>query len=78
MKYIEELKSGEAFVSENSVFILTIDFKKNGSRLAINLSSGEPKWFNSDSMIDVEPLYRLDKDNNIVPIKQYSKDETIS
>lgn len=77
MKYIEELTPGESFILNENVFILTIDFRKNGSRLAFNMSNGEPKWLQSDAMVEVEPLYRLDKENNIIPVKQYQKNETI-
>lgn len=71
MKYIEELVPGDIFVSENHLFILTIDFKKNGSRLCVSLINGQPKWMNSDSIVHTEQLYKLDNNNNITPIKEF-------
>lgn len=69
MKYIEELIAGDTFEIENKFFLLTSDFKKNGSRLAFSLQDGSAKWFNSQAIVESLPVYRLDNDNNTVPLK---------
>lgn len=69
MKYIEELSPGECFISENKHFILTYDFKKNGSRLCYDLKSGNAQWLDSTTIVDIEPIYAIDKNNNFYPIK---------
>ena len=75
MKYIEELLPGDSFVSDSHNYLLTSDFKKNGCRLSYDLKSGNPKWFEANSVVDVEPIYRLDKGNgNIIAIKEVMKD----
>jgi len=69
MKYIEELLSGDIFSYQSKLFILTSDFKKNGSRLGIGLSDGFPAWFKSDEIVISEQIFILDTDNNIIPIQ---------
>lgn len=73
MKYIEEIVPGDAFSHSNSLYLLTIDFKKDGSRLAYNVSNGYPKWFSADTIIDTTNLYTLDKNNTILPVKETPK-----
>lgn len=68
MNYIEELKSGDTFVFENSLYVLGIDFKKSGDRLAISLTNGVPKWFDTSSIVVKTPIYTLDATNNIIPV----------
>lgn len=75
MKYIEELTPGETFDLEDSKFVLTVDFKKNGSRLAYSLNNGSPKWIEGDTIVYVEPVYTLDEDQNICPVFNYQKEE---
>jgi hypothetical protein len=77
MKYIEELKPGDTFEYNNSMFILTIDFRKNGSRLAIDLNNGQPKWLDPDCITNPDPIYKLDSSNNILPIKQENSNESL-
>ena len=74
MKYIEELKPGEAFVFENFMYILTSDFKRSGDRLAINVQTGFPKWFALSVIVNKTDLYML-VDSNFTPIKPRSKDD---
>jgi|688.fasta_scaffold04147_18 hypothetical protein len=74
MKYIEELLPGDSFVSDSHNYLLTSDFKKNGCRLSYDLKSGNPKWFEANSVVDLEPIYILDKDNTIIAIKEVMKD----
>lgn len=70
MKYIEELNFGDTFVHNNAHFILTIDSKKDGSKLAISLLDGKPLWFNPTSIVEKISLYTLDTANNIIPLKK--------
>lgn len=73
MKYLEELKSGDTFKSsESEVFILTCDFKSSGDRLCYSLVSGYPKWMSPTTVVSIEPVYTLDKDNNIIAVKVYA------
>lgn len=75
MKYLEELSHGESFTYENNIFLLTSDFKKDDTKLCYNLSSGFAKWIKSDAIVDICPIYTLNKENNIVPIKEYKKSD---
>jgi hypothetical protein len=75
MKYLEELSCGETFVSDNNYWFLTCDFSSQGKRLCYNMNSGYAKWLKPDIMVEICPIYTLDKDNNIIPIKIYSKNE---
>jgi len=77
MNYIEELKSGETFVFENSLYVLGIDFKKNGDRLGISLTNGVPKWFDASTIILKTPIYTLDPSNNIVPVVENKNEISI-
>lgn len=79
MKYVEELNSGDAFTFKDQLFILTSDFKNNGSRKAINLNDGMCKWFDANSTCEFIDLFMLDKNNNIIKVKiadEKSKENT--
>lgn len=69
MKYLEELKPGDCFVSKGQNFLLTSDFKKDNSKLCYSLQDGYAKWIVSQEVVEPLGLYTLDKDNNIIPIK---------
>ena len=73
MKYIEELSNGDCFEYDRSKFLLTADFRKNGDRLAYSVIDGTAKWFNSQSIVDICPIYTLDNNNNIIPVKTTTK-----
>lgn len=74
MKYIEELVNGNCFIFDEDVYLLTSDFKKNGQKLAYNMSNGTPRWMNSQTIVEATQIYTLDKENNIVPVvKEYAK-----
>ena len=75
MKYIEELKAGDAFVFHDQYFILTSDFKKDGSKLAFSLSDGYPKWYKSDQIVNYITLFTTNQENQIIPIKETPKHE---
>lgn len=77
MKYIEELNIGDTFTLEDDVFIVTSDFKNNGDRCCVRLSTGNPRWLSSQDVVDITPIYILDKDNTIVPIRPTPKNEQI-
>lgn len=77
MNYIEELKPGDTFEYDNKVFLLTVDFKKDNSRLCFSMEDGSPKWYASDSMVDKINIYKLDNTNTIIPIKEHKKDYDI-
>ncbi len=69
MKYIEELSAGDTFEVESQHYIVTCDFKSSGHRSCINLKTGQPKWIDPTVIVDHCPIYTLDKDNNIIPLK---------
>ena len=70
MKYIEELSAGDSFQYDNTIYLLTIDFKKNGNRLCFSMTDGSPKWFDSTAIVTQTNLYTLDTINNIIPLKE--------
>lgn len=74
MKYIEELAPGDCFTFNNNKYLLTSDFKSSGTRLSYSLNNGSPKWFEANTMVSQEPIYILDKNNNIIAIKQYTQE----
>lgn len=78
MKYIEEIKYGDTFRYNSALFVLTSTFKENGSKLGINLTDGNPKWFAGSDIITIEPIYFLDTDNNIVCVKIESNEGKIT
>lgn len=73
MKYIEELFIGEFFSLNGEFFVNTQDFKKDKSKLAINLKTGIGRWLPHDSMVESIDLFTLDKDNNFVSIREREK-----
>jgi hypothetical protein len=73
MKYIEELQYGDCFSFENKYFVLTTDFKRNGDKLAVCLSDGNLKWIKSNDIINNIDIFTLDKENNIIAIKEREK-----
>jgi hypothetical protein len=73
-KYIEELENGDCFESADSKYIMSCDFKSDGSRLCINLINGNPKWFKSNDTINSIQIFTTDKDNCIIAIKETKKD----
>lgn len=75
MKYLEELKIGECFSSNNNNFILTTDFKKNGQRLCVDLSDGSTKWIANDNVVNIIDIFTFDKDNNIIAMRERQKED---
>lgn len=75
MKYTEELSIGDCFILNNQFFISTNDFKKNGDRYCVNLSTGCGNWISPDAEVSCIDIFTLDKDNNIIAIKERKKDQ---
>lgn len=74
MKYLEEVVAGSCFEFENKFYLLTQDFKKNGQRLCLKLDDGCFRWLQSDSMVGITDLFTMDKDSNIIAIKERNKE----
>lgn len=78
MKLVEELEFGDCFHLNNDFFIVTTDFKKNNDKLCVSLLNGSTRWIQSNSIVEELSIYRLDKDNNIIPFKITEKtDDTL-
>lgn len=75
MKYLEELSYGDVFFYKENIFLLTSDYNNNNKKLCYNLVSGFSKWIEDNATVEECPIYRLDKDNNIIAIKQRKKDD---
>lgn len=73
-QYIEELENGDCFEWSDSKFIVSCDFKSDGSRLCFNINNGTPKWFKANDTISKIQIFVMDKDNCIIPIKETKKD----
>lgn len=71
--FIEELDSGDCFNNSNELYIVTTDYKKDGSRLCINLKNGFNRWFKPDTIINKVGIFYTDAESNIVAIKELSK-----
>lgn len=72
MKYLEELSPGDCFISTETFFLITCDFKKD-KRLCYNLLNGTPRWLDNNLVVENSPIYTLDNNNNIIPIKPTEK-----
>jgi hypothetical protein len=72
--YIEELDNGDSFILDNDKFVITCDYKSTGNRLCINLINGSSRWLGSNTIVDKVQLFILDKDNNLIAIKETQKD----
>ena len=69
MNYIEELKFGDTFEHNNTIFVLSTDFKSNGQKMCVCLMDGSCQWLEGNTIVSKIELYTLDKSNNILPIK---------
>lgn len=78
MKYIEELNCGDTFSFKDHIYLLTSDFKSNGQKLCYSLINGFPVWLNSDAIVNSEPVYILDQNNNTIPIKITEKENYVN
>lgn len=77
MKYLEELSHGQCFRYQTKHFILTTDFKNNGDRNCIDLTSGMSKWLSASTMIEEVDIYTLDKDNAFMPLRERKNEYNI-
>lgn len=75
--YIEELSNGDCFDYKNMKYVLSSDHKKSGDRLCLCLIDGSSRWLKSDTIIEKTQLFFMDKDNNIVAIKESKKDNVL-
>jgi hypothetical protein len=73
MKYLEELSPGDSFELEENNYILLFDYKKNGDRYCAMLTNGSTRWLKSNTIVEICPIYKLDKENNVLSIKQDAK-----
>lgn len=71
--YLESLENGDAFKLDNNFYIVSCDFKKDGSRLCLCPKTGNMRWYPSNTIVDSAQLYILDKDNNIIALKEIKK-----
>lgn len=69
MKYIEELDNGSTFEKNGYFYLLTSDFKK-GHRKAYSMKDGSSRWFSDSEIVEQFPLYSLDKENNLIAVKE--------
>lgn len=76
MKYLEQLENGESFKYKNKIFLLTSDFKNNNYKLCYNLNNGQSQWISPEAEVEVCPIYILNEENNILPVKHYQKTES--
>lgn len=72
---IEEIENGDSFEANGSHYIITCDFRKNGNRLAVNLRNGGSEWFEPNTIVDKISLMFVNRDNNMVAIKETKKDD---
>lgn len=74
MIYLESIEAGNCISYEQHNYIVTTDFKSSGKRMCINLRDGNPRWINGDSLINIDPIYLMDKENNILPLIESKKE----
>lgn len=75
MKYIEELKPGDAFAYRSNFFVATVDKRSGGRVLCYNLKDGTPRWLKAHEMVEISQVFVLDEENNIVAIKETKKED---
>jgi hypothetical protein len=77
MKFVEELKPGECFSYENNYFIISSDFKKSKEGIlksCIEIKTGLSKWIKDNTTVEIIPLFTLDLESNIIPIRETEKE----
>lgn len=75
MKYLEELNSGDGILLNSEYYVISSDFKNDGSRMCISLKTGFCRYIKADTIVSHVPLYALDSDSNIIPIKRVEKEK---
>jgi hypothetical protein len=73
MKYLEELSGGDCFEQNGNIYILSKDFKANGQKMCISMSTGFQKWFDANAIVIPIELFTVDKENNIIALKLREK-----
>jgi translation elongation factor EF-1alpha len=73
-KYLEELNSGECFELDNTIYLITSDFRKSGDRMTVDTKTGNIRWFSGDTIIEQVDLYMLSSENNFTPLNPRQKD----
>lgn len=77
MKYVEEINIGDCFVLNESHFIVTSDFKKDGKRLCIDLKTGFGIWIDPEESVKEIDIFTLDTNSNIIPIRERKQENPI-
>lgn len=77
MKFLEELTGGDCFKLDDLYFLLTRDYKSGkdiDSRNCISIKDGSPRWIKTNTMVELVPIFTLDSNSNIIPIKETPKE----
>lgn len=77
MKRLEDLNLGDCFIFQNEYYVKLVDYRQNGKRCCANLISGSTRWINEEDFVEMNPIYFLNKDNNIVAIKPTEKQSDV-
>lgn len=75
MNYLETVSGGDTFTYKDDMYVSTSDFKKNGSRLCVNLKDGSMRWLDPSVLITKNPIYSMDNNSDIIPVKPEEKNE---
>lgn len=78
MKYLEELASGSVFSLNNTHYIISADYRlrnKQKQYMCVSIQNGLIQWFDDNSLVEYIDLYHRDGDNNIIPLKEFVKQE---
>lgn len=66
MKYLEEINNGQIFSFEKKFYVLSSDLKKHNIKnkhMCIQINSGLIRWLDSDTIIEIVPIFYQDKEN---------------
>lgn len=80
MKYIEELKNGDIFLSTEKFYVLSSDFRIKDHKnyhMCIELNTGNIRWFASDDTVDTVPVLYQDTNNLLHNIQDASNEKNI-
>lgn len=81
MRLLEELSGGDVFNVDNIYFLLTTDFKTgktNDFKRCVSLSDGSSRWIDSSTVVDNIPIFTMDHNSTIIPIKETKKTDELS
>lgn len=71
--FIEELEGGDCFLFNQSCFVITNDYKKDNSKLCIDLKTGCSRWIRPDTIVEKISVFHMDAESNIIAIKELSR-----